>query len=156
MSETSVACLLGQPALVQLVDKSASTNNEKEKKELLKKAETQCKSFDGKGKLTVDDYYSVLKVQCKVDLTKNDIRKVVADLPMDKNYKISVQDFCRTPILSDEVFKSMDRNNDGQISKGELKLARKNLTLKQIEMLISKLDADGNGTISLEELNNCK
>ena len=63
MSETSVACLLGQPALVQLVDKSASTNNEKEKKELLKKAETQCKSFDGKGKLTVDDYYSVLKVQ---------------------------------------------------------------------------------------------
>ena len=63
MSETSVACLLGQPALVQLVDKAASTNNEKEKKELLKKAETQCKSFDGKGKLTVDDYYSVLKVQ---------------------------------------------------------------------------------------------
>ena len=75
---------------------------------------------------------------------------------MDKNYKISIQDFCKTPILSDEVFKSMDRNNDGQISKGELKLARKNLTLKQIEMLISKIDTDGNGTISLEELNNCK
>ena len=75
---------------------------------------------------------------------------------MDKNYKISIQDFCKTPILSDEVFKSMDRNNDGQISKCELKLARKNLTLKQIEMLISKIDTDGNGTISLEELNNCK
>ena len=24
---------------------------------------------------------------------------------MDKNYKISIDDFCRTPILSDEVFK---------------------------------------------------
>ena len=94
--------------------------------------------------------------QCKVDCTKDDIRKVVADLPMDKNYKISVQDFCRTPILSDEVFKAMDKNNDGQISKGELKLARKNLSLKQIELLISKLDEDGNGTISLEELRKCE
>ena len=35
---------------------------------------------------------------------------------------------------------------------GELKLARKQLTLKQIEMLIQKLDKDGNGTISLDEL----
>ena len=91
-------------------------------------------------------------IQMKMDLTKDDIRKIVVDLPMDKNYKISVQDFCRTPILSDEVFKFMDRNNDGQISKGELKLARKQLTLKQIEMLIKKLDKDGNGTISLAEL----
>ena len=87
-----------------------------------------------------------------MDLTKDDIRKIVVDLPMDKNYKISIQDFCRTPILSDEVFKLMDRNNDGQISKGELKLARKQLTLKQIEMLIKKLDKDGNGTIDLAEL----
>ena len=69
----------------------------------------------------------------KVDVSKDDIRKSIVDLPMDKNYKISCQvealrmkikvcehlfqDFCRTPILSDEVFKLMDRNNDGQISK---------------------------------------
>ena len=90
------------------------------------------------------DPRSVLKCpsfyQMKMDLTKDDIRKIVVDLPMDKNYKISVQDFCRTPILSDEVFKFMDRNNDGQISKGELKLARKSLTLKQIDHLIKKLD----------------
>ena len=85
-------------------------------------------------------------------MTKNDIRKVVVDLPMDKNYKISIQDFCRTPILSDEVFKSMDKNNDGKLSMGELKLARKDLTMKQIQSIMSKLDDDGNGTISLDEL----
>ena len=71
---------------------------------------------------------------------------------MDKNYKISIQDFCRTPILSDEVFKSMDKNNDGKLSMGELKLARKDLTMKQIQSIMSKLDDDGNGTISLDEL----
>ena len=160
------------------------------------KIETQCKDFNGKGKLTVDDLYSVIKLQVwintpslahrtkinflhdyisnsprqwqfcsdpyyyifayfcqmKVDVSKDEIRKAIVDLPMDKNYKISSQDFCRTPILSDEVFKLMDRNNDGQISKGELKLARKQLTLKQIDHLIQRLDKDGNGTISLDEL----
>ena len=165
----SVATLLGQPALVQLLEKTCSDKSDKDRKVLREKIETQCKSFEGKGKLTVDDLYGVIKLQVnfynisisliviiceqmKVDVTKDDIRKAIVDLPMDKNYKISGVDFCRTPILSDEVFKLMDKNNDGQISKGELKLARKQLTLKQIDALIHKLDKDGNGTISLDEL----
>ena len=152
MPSQSVASLLGQPALVQLLEKSCGDKSDKDRKTLRDKIETQCKTFDGKGKLTVDDLYNVIKLQMKVDVSKDDIRKAIVDLPMDKNYKISCQDFCRTPILSDEVFKLMDKNNDGQISKGELKLARKQLTLKQIEMLIGKLDKDGNGTISLDEL----
>ena len=35
----------------------------KERKALRDKIENQCKSFDGKGKLTVDDLYNVIKVQ---------------------------------------------------------------------------------------------
>ena len=85
-------------------------------------------------------------------MTKNDIRKVVADLPMDKNYKIIIQDFCRLPILSDDVFKAMDKNNDGEVSKGELKLAKKDLTMKQIQSIMSKLDNNGDGTISWKEM----
>ena len=67
-------------------------------------------------------------LQFKLDCTKNDIRKVVADLPMDKNYKIVIKDFSRLPILSDDVFKAMDKNNDGQVSKERLlcKNLRKN------------------------------
>ena len=67
MGDAEISTLLGQPALVQLIDKADSGKNEKEKKELRKKVETQCKSFDGKGKLTVDDYYSVLKVQVTLE-----------------------------------------------------------------------------------------
>ena len=69
-----------------------------------------------------------------------------------QNYKISAQDFCRTPILSDDVFKAMDKNNDGQISKGELKLARKDLTMKQIQSIMAQLDNNGDGTISMDEI----
>merc|ERR1711983_693925 len=98
-----------------------------EKKEMLKKIESQLLSYNGKDKLTVDEYYNVLKVQFKVDCTKNDIRKVVADLPMDKN-------------------------NDGEVSKGELKLAKKHLTMKQIQSIMSKLDNNGDGTINWKEM----
>ena len=42
---------------------------------------------------------------------------MVADLPMDKHYKIVTKDFIRVPILSDDVFKAMDKNNDGEVSK---------------------------------------
>ena len=76
----------------------------------------------------------------------------MADLPMDKNYKIIIQDFCRLPILSDDVFKAMDKNNDGEVSKGELKLAKKDLTMKQIQSIMSKLDNNGDGTISWKEM----
>lgn len=144
--------LLGQPALIQLLNKSTKT--EDEKKELMKKVENNCRSFDKsqKGKLTVDDLYNVVKCQVHVDCTKNDIRKLVADLPMDKNYKISIDDFCRTPILSDEVFKMMDKNNDGHVSKGEIKLARKNLSMKEIDEIIKEIDGNSDGKLSYEEM----
>lgn len=65
----SVASLLGQPALVQLIDKVCASKTDQEKTELRTKAETQCKTFNGKGKLTVDDLYSVLKVQVLIMIT---------------------------------------------------------------------------------------
>ena len=41
---------------------------------------------------------------------------------MDKNYKIVIKDFTRTPILSDDVFKAMDKNHDGEVSKVSIAL----------------------------------
>ena len=37
--------------------------------DMMKKIANQCATFDGKGKLTVDDLYSVIKVQVKVYFT---------------------------------------------------------------------------------------
>ena len=64
----SVATLLGQPALVQLLEKTCSDKSDKDRKVLREKIETQCKSFEGKGKLTVDDLYGVIKLQVKYTL----------------------------------------------------------------------------------------
>ena len=79
--DNSVAALIGTPALHQLVNKVHENKNMKyfykfslqfvpkksdsEKKEMIKKIEVQLSTYNGKGKLTVDEYYSVLKVQVR-------------------------------------------------------------------------------------------
>ena len=77
--EANVAALIGTPALQQIVDKVdiyraitqikpfnskfVDGKSDSEKKELLKKIEVQLVTFNGKEKLSIDEYYSVLKVQ---------------------------------------------------------------------------------------------
>ena len=51
------------PSLIPFFLKFASGKSDAEKKEMIKKVETQLVTFNGKDKLTVDEYYSVLKVQ---------------------------------------------------------------------------------------------
>ena len=48
-----------QKVSLQFVPKKSDS----EKKEMIKKIEVQLSTYNGKGKLTVDEYYSVLKVQ---------------------------------------------------------------------------------------------
>ncbi len=45
----------------------------------------------------------------------------------------------------------MDRNKDGYITKGELKLAKKNVGMKDIDSVIKKYDIDKDGKLNMEE-----
>ncbi len=48
-------------------------------------------------------------------------------------------------------FQAIDRNADGYISKGELKLAKKNMGIKEIDECIKKMDLNKDGKLSQEE-----
>ena len=63
-----------------------------------------------------------------------------------------LQDFMTVPIVSEEVFNSMDKNKDGFVSKGELKLAQRDISMKELTSVIDSLDVDGDGKLTLEEL----
>ena len=56
------------------------------------------------------------------------------------------------PIISEDVFNSMDRNKDGFVSKGELKLAQQKVSMKELASVIDSLDADHDGKLTMEEL----
>lgn len=45
----------------------------------------------------------------------------------------------------------MDKNKDGFITKGELKLAKKNIGMKEIDSVIKKYDIDKDGKLNMEE-----
>ena len=49
------------------------------------------------------------------------------------------------------VLQAMDKNKDGFITKGELKLAKKNVGMNQIEGVIKKYDMDKDGKLNMEE-----
>ena len=45
----------------------------------------------------------------------------------------------------------MDRNKDGYITKGELKLAKKKMSMKEVDETIKDYDLDQDGKLNYEE-----
>ena len=45
----------------------------------------------------------------------------------------------------------MDRNKDGYITKGELKLAKKKMSMKEVDETIKDYDLDNDGKLNYEE-----
>ena len=61
---------------------------------------------------------SVLAFQCHIECRKEEVSSLVEHLPKDSKGRVSIDDFCRTPILSEEVFKLMDKvrvDNKGSV-----------------------------------------
>ena len=83
--------VLGQPAIFQILSKKRG-RTEEEKRALALKIEASCKRFNNnQGRLSVDEYYNVIKLQNGVEVSKDEIRRLVADLEMDKQFKISIK-----------------------------------------------------------------
>ena len=57
-----------------------------------------------------------------------------------------------TPIISEDVFNAMDRNKDGFVSKGELKLAQRDISMNRLAAIIDSIDSDGDGKLNYAEL----
>ena len=87
----NVVNILGQPAVYQILSKKRARTDE-EKKELAVKIEASCRRFNNNhGSLSIDEFYNVIKLQNGVEVSKDELRRLSADLDMDKNFKISIK-----------------------------------------------------------------
>ena len=87
----NVVNILGQPAVYQILSKKRARTAE-EKKELAVKIEASCRRFNNNhGSLSIDEFYNVIKLQNGVEVSKDELRRLSADLDMDKNFKISIK-----------------------------------------------------------------
>ena len=58
--------------------------------------------------------------------------KILQHLPRKRNGKIKIEEFIELPIISEDAFKAIDRNKDGLITKGELKLTNKDASMGDV------------------------
>jgi len=142
---------LSIPAVRQILARLAK--GEKEEDELVEKLEDSCLRYDHdkKGMLTPDEYFNVLKIQNGVECSKEEVKTVCLPLPCSKEGKIKIRDFLYLDIHSEAAFKAMDRNKDGYITKGELKLAKKKMSMKEVDATIKDYDLDNDGKLNYEE-----
>ena len=58
-------------------------------------------------------------------------------LPRKRNGKIRVEEFINLPIISEDAFKAIDRNKDGVLTRGELKLTNKDASMGEVVEVMS-------------------
>ena len=74
-------------------------------------------------------------------------------LPRKRNGKIRVEEFINLPIISEDAFKAIDRNKDGVLTRGELKLTNKDASMGEVVevmnflLVFSNLDMDDGCTL---------
>merc|ERR1711892_13651 len=147
----NMATKLAIPAVRQIISKLAK--GEKEEEDLVEKIENSCLKFDHdkKGMLSPDEFFNVLKLQNGVECAKEEVKNVCGPLPCSKDGKIKIRDFLYLDIHSESAFRAMDRNKDGYITKGELTLAKKKMSMKEVDQVIKEYDIDQDGKLNYEE-----
>jgi len=143
--------MLGTPAVRQIIAKL--NKSDKEEQLLIEKIASSCQKFDhkGQGRLTADDLFNVVKLQNGIDCSKDEVKRIVSPLSKDNEGRIKIEDFLRQDIHSEEAFKAIDKNKDGFITKGELKLAKKSVGMEQINDVIKQYDLDKDGKLNMAE-----
>jgi Ca2+-binding EF-hand superfamily protein len=81
--------ILGQSALSQILANQKKRVGEREKRELARKLETSPVA-KGKGLVSVDDVYSLLKLQNGIDCSKVELRKLFNELDLDRESRVSI------------------------------------------------------------------
>ena len=54
--------------------------------------------------------------------------------------------------MSEFVFMEMDKNKDGYVSKSELRLANRKVSINDLNQLINQVDKDHDGKLTFEEV----
>merc|ERR1711953_1642558 len=124
---------------------------------LLQEIEAACNKFDTSksGLMSEMDVVSVLSyvnISCQHDK----IVSICSNLPRNRTGKMRIEEFLNMPILSEEAFNALDRNKDGFITKGELKLANKEATMADVMQVIKDYDFDKDGKLNMAEYSQYK
>merc|ERR1712050_468846 len=115
---------LSLSAVRQILTLARRSMEPEEEEEVIKKIEETAKKFDpsGKGELSDKAMFNVLKIQNKIDCKQEQVFGICSHLPRTRAGKMRIEEFINLPIISEETLNAIDRNKDGFLTKGEIKL----------------------------------
>lgn len=128
--------------------------SKEEEDHLVQKIHDSCVQFDKKSseRITEMDIITILGL-VRVNCQHDKVYAICSHLPRNKNGKIKIQEFIDLSILSEEAFNALDKNHDGFITKGELKLANKDAAMSDVMQVIEDYDYDKDGKLNMAEYN---
>jgi len=131
--------------------KTASKENDDD---YVRKIDEACKKFDKKGTGYISEI-DIISILGYVNLScqHKKVSAICSHLPRNKQGKMRIDEFINLPILSEEAFDALDKNHDGFLTKGELKLANKDATMSDVQKVIDEYDFDKDGKLNMAEFN---
>ena len=76
---------------------------------------------------------------------------ILSHLPRRRNGKIQVEEFINLPIISEDAFKAIDRNKDGFLTRGELKMSNKSASMGEVGEVIEEHDQNYDKKLNILE-----
>eukprot|EP00090_Calanus_glacialis_P017134 TRINITY_DN26785_c0_g1_i1.p1 TRINITY_DN26785_c0_g1~~TRINITY_DN26785_c0_g1_i1.p1 ORF type:complete len:160 (-),score=64.64 TRINITY_DN26785_c0_g1_i1:162-641(-) len=125
-------------------------SDEKKKKEEIKKQFLRAVTKESDGKLSKDQWTKVL-LDAKIHKSTDEVEKLFESKELDVDGRLSFEEFMGEQSRAERLFKLMDRDGDGFVTKNEFKEVCKNLKKEQIEATFRKFDQTGNDKLNLQE-----
>lgn len=125
---------------------------EDKKKEEIKKQFQKAVSLSSAadGKLSRDQWTKVI-IDAGIRKNIDDAERLLESKEMDTDGRLSYEEFMGEESRAEKLFRLMDKDGDGFVTKNEFKEVCKNLSKDQIEATFRKFDQTGNDKLNFRE-----
>merc|ERR1712192_56376 len=105
---------------------------------------------DGNGSLTKEEWFNVLN-SSGVPTTEEEVQEFFGTMDRDFDQKLTFAEFMGEESHIEKLFKSMDKNNDGFVTKKEFNDVCQNLSEEQVRLAFKQFDTSGDNWLNYNE-----
>jgi len=107
-------------------------------------------SKESDGKLSKDQWLNVF-IEAKIHNSSDEVDQIFSNTGMDEDGRLSFEEFMGEQSRAERLFRLMDKDGDGYVTKSEFKEVCRNLNKEQIEAAFKRFDQTGNDKLNFRE-----
>merc|ERR1712110_193610 len=106
--------------------------------------------LDGDGKLSKEEWEGVLR-QAGVTVTREKVDQFFTSLDRDFDGRLTLEEFMGEETPIEKLFKLMDKNGDGYVSRKEFQQICKKMNKEQVRCAFDEFDTNGDAMLDYRE-----